>query len=363
MDARDAIRIMPAQTVMDVRLIYNHIEHHAAHSGYDQLAKYVTGKAWQPDLLFRLAKQAPESWRKRIPTDATNWYWGYAIPREYAICARNALLPTHTLFHILYAENDLRLSSRWKWRWNNRIVASFHQPPEFLDKHVEDKGYIRGLDAAVVMAEFQIDYMAQFLPRQRVFCVPHGVDIDYWHRSAEVQRWPEPTFVFVGFWLRDVEMAKQTIRRVAELGLPARFRIVTFPDRRKHFEGLPQTELLSGISDEDLRNEYRRAHALFLPLELSTANNVVLEAMSCGTGVISTRIGGTPEYVSPDAGLLVTPKDIEEAAAAIRTICENHDQVARLGEAARRRAENYCWRKMGALQNEVYRKVLRGRFD
>lgn len=348
---------------MDVRLIYNHIEHHAAHSGYDQLAKYVTGRPWRKGLLFKLAQKAPKHWKDKIPSDPTNWYWGDAIPREYAICARNSLLPTRTLFHFLYAENDLRLCSRWKWRWNNRIVASFHQPPEFLDKHVVDKGYIAGLDAAVVMAEFQIDYMAKFLPRERVFCVPHGVDIQYWCPSPTVSRWPEPTFVFVGFWLRDVEMAKLTIRRAAELGLPAKFRIVTFPDRRPHFEGLPNTELLSGISDEQLRDEYRRAHALFLPLQLSTANNVVLEAMSCGTGVISTRIGGVPEYVSADAGLLVPPQDIEQAAAAIRTICENPDQVARLGEAARRRAELYSWQRMGALQDEVYRKVIRNRFQ
>ncbi|MCA8977995.1 MAG: glycosyltransferase [Planctomycetes bacterium] len=350
---------------MDVRLIYNHIEHHAAHSGYDQLAKFVTGKPWRRGPLFHLAKKAPKRWKERIPSDPTNWYWGDAIPREYAICARNSLLPTRTLFHFLYAENDLRLCSRWKWRLNNRIVASFHQPPEFLDKHVEDKGYIRGLDAAVVMADFQIDYMAQHMPRGRVFCVPHGVDIDYWSPAEEpaaARRWDVPTFVFVGFWLRDVEMAKQTIRRVAEMGLPAQFRIVTFPDRRPHFEGLPQTELLSGITDEQLREEYRRAHALFLPLELSTANNVVLEAMSCGTGVVSTDIGGVPEYVSEDAGLLVPSKDIEAAAEAIRRVCESRDLVDRLGAAARRRALEYSWQKMGALQDEVYRKVLANRF-
>jgi hypothetical protein len=71
------------------------------------------------------------------------------------------------------------------WRWNNRIVASFHQPPEFLDKHVVDKGYIAVVSMRpIVMADFQIDYMAKFLPRERVFCVPHGVDIQYWHAGV-----------------------------------------------------------------------------------------------------------------------------------------------------------------------------------
>jgi glycosyltransferase involved in cell wall biosynthesis len=345
---------------MDVRLIYNHIEHHAAHSGYDQLAKYVSGKPWKRGLWFKLAKQTPKAWQARVPTDATNWYWGYAPARDWAIALRNSLLPTRTLYHFFYAENDLRLCSRWKWRWNNRIVASFHQPPQFLDQLVADKGYIRGLDAAVVMADFQVDFLSQFLPRNRIFCVPHGVDTDYWCPSPGGERWPVPTFVFVGFWLRDVETTRRTIRRVAEAGLPARFRLVTFPDRRQHFEGLPQTELLSNVSDEQLREEYRRAHALFLPLELSTANNVVLEAMSCGTGVVSTRIGGVPEYVDADSGILFEPKDVEQAVAAIRTVCENPAKVAAMGAAARRRAQTYSWRRMGALQDEVYRKVSRG---
>lgn len=344
---------------MDVRLIYSHIGHHATHSGYDQLAKYVHARPWREDPLFRLARRVPQRWRDRIPTDETRWYWGDAAAREYAICWRNALLPTGTLFHFLYAENDLRLASRWKWRWNNRIVGSFHQPPDYLDKHVADKGYIRGLDAAVVVAELQVDYMAQFLPRERVFHVPHGVDVDYWAPSAAVPRWPEPTFVFVGFWLRDVKMAREAIGRVAAQGVPARFRIVTFAERRAAFEGLPNTELLSGISDEELRDEYRRAHALFLPLELSTANNVVLEAMSCGTPVVSTRIGGVPEYVSADAGVLVAPTAAEEAAAVIRALAGEPRRVAAMGAAARRRAERYSWRSIGALQDEVYRRVIR----
>ncbi|MEO0479906.1 MAG: glycosyltransferase family 4 protein [Planctomycetota bacterium] len=348
---------------MNVRLIYNHIEHHAAHSGYDQLAKYVTAKPYTKGHFWRWAEKHRSEWEaelKQVPTDATNWYWGDAIPREVAIAKRMRTLPLRTLFHFFYAENDLRYVSLQQKRLNNKVVASFHQPPEFLDRHVEDKSYIRGLDAAVVMAEFQKDYMEQFLPRERIFCVPHGVDIDHWKPDPGIDRWDIPTFVFVGFWLRDVEMACQTIRRVAELGIEARFRIVTFAERRKYFEDLPQTELLSGIPDEQLLEEYRKAWALFLPLELSTANNVVLEAMSCGTGVVSTRIGGTPEYVSDDAGLLVTPKDIDEAAEAIRTVCDDRDKTEAMGRAARERALVYDWRKMGALQDDCYRKVLKG---
>lgn len=346
---------------MPVRLIYNHIEHHAAHSGYDQLAKYVRARPYVDGPLYKLTAKLGYKRLEAFPAYHTPWYSGWALRREIAICARAALFPARTLFHWFYAENDVRVCSQWRWRWNNRFVASFHQPPEYLDGHVADKTYIRGLDGVIVMAESQIPYMSQFVPKERVFCVPHGVATGHWQPDANVPRRPEPTFLFVGVWLRDIEMAKATIRRCAELGLPAKFRIVTFPDRVPEFQVLPNSTVLTKIPDAQLLEEYRTAHALFLPLSMSTANNAVLEAMSCGTGIISTRTGGTPEYVTDDCGTLVPPKDVEAAVAAIRRLCDSRELVERTGAAARQRAFQFAWEKVGALQDSVYERILSGR--
>lgn len=346
---------------MPVRLIYNHIAHHAAHSGYDQLAKYVRAKPYEDGLFYKLTGKIDYKRLERSPAYHTPWYSGWAMRREIAICARAAVAPARTLFHWFYAENDVRICSQWRWRWNNRFVASFHQPPEFLDTHVADKSYIRGLDGIIVMAESQIPYMSQFVAKERIFCVPHGVATEHWKPDPAVPRRPEATFVFVGVWLRDIEMAKATIKKCAAAGLKARFRIVTFPDRVAEFEALPNTTVMTKISDEQLLEEYRTAHALFLPLSMSTANNAMLEAMSCGTGVISTRTGGTPEYVDPASGELVPPGDVDAAVRAIRRVCDDRDYTERIGKAARARATDFAWEKMGKLQDEAYRRILRGR--
>lgn len=346
---------------MPVRLIYNHIAHHAAHSGYDQLAKYVDAAPYQDGTLYKLTGKISYDKLKAYPAYHTPWYSGWALRREMAICWRAAMFPARTLFHWFYAENDVRICSQWKWRWNNRFVASFHQPPEFLEGHIEDKTYIKGLDGIVVMSESQIPYMSQFLPKERIHCVPHGVATEHWKPDASVPRWEEPTFLFVGVWLRDIDMAKATIHKCADLGMRAQFRIVTFPDRVDEFSVLPNTTVMTGISDEQLLLEYRRAHALFLPLKWSTANNAVLESMSCGTGIISTRIGGVPEYVTEPCGLLGPGGDVDAAVANIRQVCDSPALVTRIGAASRERAMVYAWEKMGALQDSVYKKILRGR--
>lgn len=346
---------------MPVRLIYNHIEHHAAHSGYDQLAKYVRAKPYRDGPLYKLTGKINHKRLESFPAYHTPWYSGWALRREIAICARTTMFPARTLFHWFYAENDVRVCSQWRWRWNNRFVASFHQPPEYLDSHVADKSYIRGLDGIIVMAEAQIPYMSQFVPKERVFCVPHGVATEHWKPDPAVPRRKEPTFLFVGVWLRDIEMAKATIQKCAAAGLPAKFRVVTFPDRVPEFQVLPNTTVLTKIPDAQLLEEYRSAHALFLPLSMSTANNAVLESMSCGTGIISTRTGGTSEYVTEGCGTLVPPRDVDAAVAAIRDICKSRQLVEKTGKAARERSFHYDWKKIGALQDDVYRRILRGR--
>lgn len=346
---------------MRVRLIYNHIEHHAAHSGYDQLARHVNARPYEDGALYRLTKRIGSRrlaamWSRRTP-----WYSTEAQRRELAICAQAALQPLGTLFHWFYAENDVRLCSQWRWRWNNRFVASFHQPPEFLEHHVEDKSYIRGLDAVVVMAQSQVDYMCRFLPRDRVFVVPHGVDTDYWRPDPRTARRDAPTFLFVGTWMRDLEMAAATIRLCAERGLPARFRMVVPEDRVRDLSSLPNTTVMTRIPDADLLHEYRSAHALFLPLTASTANNTALEAMSCGTGIVSTNVGGAPEYVTESCATLVDPGDVDAAARRLAQLCEAPTSAEAMGAAARENAMRFRWASVGALQDEVYRRIMAGR--
>ncbi len=343
---------------MRIRLIYNHIAHHAKFSGYDIMAQYTLGEPYHYGPLFRLA-QKHATWKRleKYPVYHTPWYGGDQMRRELEVIGR-CMLPRKTLYHFYYAENDLRIASRFRYRWNNRIVGSFHQPPEFLDRHVADKDYIRMADAVVVVAESQVPYMTQFLPRERVFVVPHGVHVDYWCPDPTVPLDDPPTFVFVGWWLRDLDLAKATIRACADRGVRARFKMVTAEEHHDELRDLPNTEPLAGIPDDELRDLYRRATGLFLPLKWSTANNAILEAMACGTPVISTRTGGIPEYVDESCGVLVEPGDVDAAVAAIRGFGEDREQIALLAAGARARANVLRWEAVGATMDAAYRRLL-----
>ena len=54
------------------------------------------------------------------------------------------------------------------------------------------------------------------------------------------------------------------------------------------------------------------------PSLIEPLGQALLEAMACGRSVVATRIGGPPEFVPPEAGVLVDPLDVEGIAAAMR---------------------------------------------
>ena len=53
------------------------------------------------------------------------------------------------------------------------------------------------------------------------------------------------------------------------------------------------------------------------PSLVEPLGQALLEAMACGRSVVATRIGGPPEFVPPEAGVLVDPLDVDALARAL----------------------------------------------
>jgi glycosyltransferase involved in cell wall biosynthesis len=85
----------------------------------------------------------------------------------------------------------------------------------------------------------------------------------------------------------------------------------------------------------------------------------ILEAMSFGLPVVSTRVGGIPELVRDgQTGFLVDPGDVEALCAKLRLLTEDPGLRVRMGEAARRTVEQNhdvgeLGRKIGRLYNDL----------
>jgi len=98
--------------------------------------------------------------------------------------------------------------------------------------------------------------------------------------------------------------------------------------------------LAGWVGGEDKLSYLRRADIYVLPSYNEGLPMSLLEAMSWGVPVISTRVGGIPELVRDgEDGLLVNAGDVLALAAAIGRLAGNPEERLRMGQCARLRVE------------------------
>jgi glycosyltransferase involved in cell wall biosynthesis len=78
--------------------------------------------------------------------------------------------------------------------------------------------------------------------------------------------------------------------------------------------------------------------ALVLPSHFEALPMAVLEAMAAGLPIVATRVGGIPDAVGPEAGLLVEPRDVEGLARALVAALTDPTRRIAMGATARLRA-------------------------
>ena len=87
---------------------------------------------------------------------------------------------------------------------------------------------------------------------------------------------------------------------------------------------------------------------------------VIIEAMALGRAIIATDISGIDELVQNDkTGVLVPASNGEALAAAMKTLCEDHDQRRRLAEAALRDCTRFDTASIGKQWQSYYQTMVR----
>ena len=78
---------------------------------------------------------------------------------------------------------------------------------------------------------------------------------------------------------------------------------------RPQLEGRAGIELIGRVPYDRVPAEIAAAHVVVQPSLIEPFGQALLEAMAVGRSVVATRIGGPPEFVPPEAGVLVDPAD------------------------------------------------------
>jgi glycosyltransferase involved in cell wall biosynthesis len=88
------------------------------------------------------------------------------------------------------------------------------------------------------------------------------------------------------------------------------------------------------------RNRFMQEIDVFvLPSLTEGTPNAIVEAMAHHKPIVATRVGGIPDLVSNEVGILVPPNDIEALRAALAKLATSVETRLVMGDAARRRYE------------------------
>ena len=118
----------------------------------------------------------------------------------------------------------------------------------------------------------------------------------------------------------------------------------------------PDVIVTDYVSDKDLPALYRSATALVYPSLFEGFGLPPLEAMACGTPVITSNTSSLPEVVA-DAAILVDPYNENDIAGAMLKIAFDEQLKLQLREQGIVRARHFTWRAAAEKTLAIYRSI------
>jgi glycosyltransferase involved in cell wall biosynthesis len=204
----------------------------------------------------------------------------------------------------------------------------------------------------------------------RVRVIPHAAPRAFAEAPAASAPAGPPYFLFVGNLEPRKNLARglRAFARVAPSLPGQRFLIAGQPGwkyddvleelRRPELAG--RVEWRGYVAEEDLPALYRHATAFVYPSLYEGFGLPVIEAMACGTPVLTSRVSALPE-LAEGAAVLVDPTDETALAEAMHALATDAALRARLRTAGRARAARYSWEATADRTIEAYEEARAAR--
>lgn len=123
-----------------------------------------------------------------------------------------------------------------------------------------------------------------------------------------------------------------------------------------------QVSFLGALNHEQVIKLLSQSDIFLLPSLTEGMPVSVIEAMACGTPIVATAVGGTPELIADGiSGILVQPSDPEALARAVIKLLQDDDLRLQFGKAGQSAYQNGPWTPTTAVNSTlaVYGHALR----
>lgn len=263
------------------------------------------------------------------------------------------------------------------------LVSLLTRVPLVVTAHgtdVRNVGRVRGVGAltratlararkVVAVSDFLRRGLLERLPlaEEKVCVIDSGVDLDRFRGSDPAKARHRlgldgegPFYLFIG----TLDERKNVVALAdAFAGLRAgQLVLVGDGPHRARLEGRPGVRLVGRVTHDRIPEWIAACDVLCQPSLEEPFGQAILEAMACERPVLATSVGGPPEFVTSEAGVLVDPRSVDSIRDGLqRAAALPSPNPAARREAARHDVRAQAARVEGVLESAIGRSTVRGR--
>jgi glycosyltransferase involved in cell wall biosynthesis len=212
--------------------------------------------------------------------------------------------------------------------------------------------------------------------RQKVFVVPHGHYIGYYHndishaRARTILGLPQDALVFLFFgWIEKhkgivelIDAFQRLHSDEAHLVIAGNCPETKFADMlREKISGKPRIKLISGFVPDDKVQIYMNGcDAVVLPYRDVLTSGTVILAMSFARACVAVRRGCLSDVLNDSGAFLYEPDAPGGLLAALELAVERKNELAAMGRYNQESALQWGWDRVAQETIAVYRWVMNG---
>ena len=277
--------------------------------------------------------------------------------------------------------------------WKGEAMATKQDNPKELNPNEKsmlrfnfvlrsyEKKLMKRSDALIAVSKYTVDELTELygINKKKIYVIYNGVDIQKFKprpNRAELRRefgLAEDTKIvlFVGrlYHRKGLETLLHSIPPVLKEFSNVKFVISGkgFKQKEENLKNLAKqldieehVTFLGYVPDGKLPNLYSASNIFVLPAIYENFPFAILEAQSTGLPVISTKVGGIPEFlVDNENGFLIDPGDPPQLTQRVLTLLHDPKLAKEMGDRGRRLIEEkFDWHLITGQVIDLYQKLL-----
>jgi glycosyltransferase involved in cell wall biosynthesis len=241
----------------------------------------------------------------------------------------------------------------------------FFENSNILSKRLM-KNLLSNADVVICLSQSWIEYFGQNFKTKRLLILPNI--IDYPVKIKTDLKKDVITFLFFGLICKAKGIFDliEVIARNKELYRGRIKLLIAGNEEVEHMKDLIYkhriediVEFLGWISNNEKSSILNNSDVYILPSYNEGLPISILEAMSYGKAIISTKVGGIPEIVrNKENGLLINPGDLEQIKQSLNFFLENPEKIEEYGVVSEQKVQKYLPNSVLKELEEIYKSVL-----